>query len=305
MKRQVLIVTGAALFVAGVFGCATQESLDDKETLDAALEAWTTTFNSHDAKALGREYTEDADLMMATGERYVGREAIEKSFVEFFSKNPNVRAEVSDVSRRFLVVATGRGDARMIGVRERAWSRREIAARVVAVEAAGDGEPVVDRRGGRLDVATSLEAHVVFEEITGAELREYPRGAPEPAPEVEETVAVGSKRARGETSSRLGVEEVVDLSDVVAVAVPESVGRQAAGHLVTVDEDEGPVSRCVHDSLLEADSSLRSRAAARAKNSFSDIGSPPRRELDACVDVGLGVVAERKLGRFEGKERTW
>ena len=102
MKRQVLMVTGAAVLFAGVFACATQGALEEKKTLDEALEVWATTFDSHNAKALALEYAEDADLMLATGERYKGRAAIENGFVEFFSKNPDVRVKFSDVSRKFL-----------------------------------------------------------------------------------------------------------------------------------------------------------------------------------------------------------
>ncbi len=102
MKRQVLRVTGAAVLFAGVFACATQGALEEKKTLDEALEVWATTFDSHNAKALALEYAEDADLMVATGERYKGRAAIENGFVEFFSKNPDVRVKFSEVSRKFL-----------------------------------------------------------------------------------------------------------------------------------------------------------------------------------------------------------
>ena len=96
------MVTGAAVLFAGVFACATQGALEEKKTLDEALEVWATTFDSHNAKALALEYAEDADLMVATGERYKGRAAIENGFVEFFSKNPDVRVKFSEVSRKFL-----------------------------------------------------------------------------------------------------------------------------------------------------------------------------------------------------------
>ena len=102
MKRQALKIAGAAVLFAGVLACAAQGTLDDKKTLDEALEVWVTTFNSHDATAVALQYTDDADLMVATGERYKGRAAIEKGFAESFSKNPDVRVKLFEVSRMFL-----------------------------------------------------------------------------------------------------------------------------------------------------------------------------------------------------------
>jgi uncharacterized protein (TIGR02246 family) len=90
-----------ALFV-GAVAWASQGNPDDVKALDANVEAWVAAFNAHDAKALAATYAEDADSLLSTGERLKGRAAIEKSWAEFFAKNPKVKTKPTVISRRFL-----------------------------------------------------------------------------------------------------------------------------------------------------------------------------------------------------------
>ena len=99
MKRRLLTLAGVVVLVGAAAVIAQQRIAVDKQGLDEALEAWVTAFNKHDAKAIAMEYAEDADVMFPSGEKFKGREAIEKGFADTFAKNPNVRTKLSDVSR--------------------------------------------------------------------------------------------------------------------------------------------------------------------------------------------------------------
>ena len=101
MRRRLLTLACVVVLLAGSRATA-QGTAEDNKSLDESLKAWITAFNKHDAKATAATYADDADLMDPKGERMKGREAIEKGLADFFSKNPNVTARLSDVSRRFL-----------------------------------------------------------------------------------------------------------------------------------------------------------------------------------------------------------
>ena len=112
MKRHAWILAGVVLVsAAGVTGAFPDKS-DETEALNAALKSWETAFNKHDAKALGKLYDKDADLIDFYGETQKGRAAIAKGYAEMFAKNKNIKTRQTLVSRRFLtrkiVVENGR-----------------------------------------------------------------------------------------------------------------------------------------------------------------------------------------------------
>jgi uncharacterized protein (TIGR02246 family) len=102
MKRQLLALIGGVLLFGTAAVTAQQRTAEDEQGLNNALEIWVRAYNEHDAKALAQEYTEDADVMFPSGEKVKGREAVEKGFAASFSKNPNVRTRLSDVTRTSL-----------------------------------------------------------------------------------------------------------------------------------------------------------------------------------------------------------
>jgi uncharacterized protein (TIGR02246 family) len=82
-----------------------EATLDNAKTvkeLNDALARWLAAFNDHAPKRLAAEYADDADVQSPTGERMVGRDAVEKSFAEFFAKHPNVKQRLADVSRKAI-----------------------------------------------------------------------------------------------------------------------------------------------------------------------------------------------------------
>jgi uncharacterized protein (TIGR02246 family) len=102
MDRRVFLKAIAFVLLTNIPVSAQQESREAIQELDRSLEVWVTAYNEHNASALSRQYAEDGNMMVTTGERVQGRAAIEKTFAEFFSKNPQVKVKLSAVSRKFL-----------------------------------------------------------------------------------------------------------------------------------------------------------------------------------------------------------
>lgn len=102
MRRRVFTLSGLVLVsVAGV-GCAFKGASREDAALEGVLEAWTRSFNDHDAKALSKLYSEDADAVFGHEDILHGRTAVEKHWADFFSKNPQVKTEQVAVRRRHL-----------------------------------------------------------------------------------------------------------------------------------------------------------------------------------------------------------
>jgi uncharacterized protein (TIGR02246 family) len=101
MRRRA-VLAGLAVLSAGALAWADQGTADDAKGLDANLAAWVAAFNAHDAKGVAATYAEDADMVVASGERMKGQASIEKGNAEFFAKNPKVQVRLSVLSRRFL-----------------------------------------------------------------------------------------------------------------------------------------------------------------------------------------------------------
>ena len=73
MKRRYMILTGLLFLCTSATLSAAEISEDVKKSLDESLENWVTLYNNHDAKSLGKEYTKDAEVIMPTGVKLVGR----------------------------------------------------------------------------------------------------------------------------------------------------------------------------------------------------------------------------------------
>jgi uncharacterized protein (TIGR02246 family) len=102
MRKATTVIGVLALVLIVAQTVAGQETSGEIKALDQSLEAWVTAFNKHDAKLLAAQYAKDADLVNPVGERWAGREEIEKGFAAFFRDNPNVRIKITVTSRRFV-----------------------------------------------------------------------------------------------------------------------------------------------------------------------------------------------------------
>ena len=102
MKRQLLVLGAVFFFCAGVAAWGWQVGSGEEKALDESFAKWVTAFDKHDAQALAKQYTEDADVLSTTGEMIKGRTAIEKDFAAYFARNPNVKGKLQVVARRLL-----------------------------------------------------------------------------------------------------------------------------------------------------------------------------------------------------------
>ena len=82
----------------------------DKNSIRAAFESFSKTFDSGDAKSLAAYWTADGEYENDSDVRISGRADIESSFAEFFSNNPDAKAEVHPSSLRFLSRDTAMGE---------------------------------------------------------------------------------------------------------------------------------------------------------------------------------------------------
>jgi uncharacterized protein (TIGR02246 family) len=102
MRRRMLFILAVTAAIATGAAKAYDASDDQRQELIDALAVWTEAFNKHDAEALAREYTEDANVLFVTGEVLEGRQAVEEAFAEYFEANKRLQTKISDVSHTFL-----------------------------------------------------------------------------------------------------------------------------------------------------------------------------------------------------------
>jgi uncharacterized protein (TIGR02246 family) len=78
----------------------------DRAAIRAVLESFLKAFESRDPKALAAHWTAEGEYRAVGGESARGREAIQKGFVAFFARTPEVKAELKPDSLRFLSSGT-------------------------------------------------------------------------------------------------------------------------------------------------------------------------------------------------------
>lgn len=75
---------------------------EDREAVRAAMQAFVKTFETRDPKALASLWTEGGEFRNVDGLEIRGRDALLKGFTEFFARTPEVKAELSPETLRFL-----------------------------------------------------------------------------------------------------------------------------------------------------------------------------------------------------------
>ncbi len=75
---------------------------DDEKAIRAVDERFVREYNRGDSKALAALLTDDAEAIEAEGDRYQGRELIERRFAETFAASPGVKIAIEVGSIRFL-----------------------------------------------------------------------------------------------------------------------------------------------------------------------------------------------------------
>ncbi len=87
---------------------------EDEKALRALDEAFVRDFNKADSKALTAMFTDDAEVVEATGEAYQGRELIEQSFAETFAASKGAKIAFEIGSIRFLTADAAKEEGRSV-----------------------------------------------------------------------------------------------------------------------------------------------------------------------------------------------
>jgi uncharacterized protein (TIGR02246 family) len=75
---------------------------EDRAAVRAALDSFVKAFESRDAKALAAHWTAGGEYHRLDGAAVQGRESLEKGFIAFFAKNPELKATIHHEALRFL-----------------------------------------------------------------------------------------------------------------------------------------------------------------------------------------------------------
>jgi uncharacterized protein (TIGR02246 family) len=87
---------------------------EDERAVRAADEAFVAGYNKGDSKALAALFTEDAEVEEAEGDRYQGRDLIERRLAETFAASPGVRITIEADAIRFLSPEVVKEDGRSV-----------------------------------------------------------------------------------------------------------------------------------------------------------------------------------------------
>src|SRR3954469_26052948 len=75
---------------------------EDEKAIRAVDDAFVRDYNKADSKGLASRFTEDAEVVEAEGDRYQGRDLIERRFAETFAASPGLRIALEIGAIRFL-----------------------------------------------------------------------------------------------------------------------------------------------------------------------------------------------------------
>lgn len=122
---RLLFVLGIA-FVALSEGAAAQPATlesakianEDAEAagIRAESEAFVAAFNAADAKAIAAFWTDTGEYIDHIGQRFLGRDAIEKGYASLFTENPDIELQIRIDSLRMLNSDTAIEDGRALAV---------------------------------------------------------------------------------------------------------------------------------------------------------------------------------------------
>jgi uncharacterized protein (TIGR02246 family) len=74
----------------------------DEAAIRANVAAFVKAYNAHDAKAIAAQFTPDGQIVDKEGDASEGRDAIQQTFADLFTENPQKRIEVTIESIRFV-----------------------------------------------------------------------------------------------------------------------------------------------------------------------------------------------------------
>ena len=106
---------GAATAQSSTEGCAGAADAD-RAAIRAAIDSYVAAYNRGDAKAVAAHWSESGEWISPSGERFQGRQAIEKEMTSLFAEENGVHIEVVNPSIRIVSpdVAVEEGTVRVL-----------------------------------------------------------------------------------------------------------------------------------------------------------------------------------------------
>jgi uncharacterized protein (TIGR02246 family) len=83
------------------------ERNEDRAAIRSTLDSFVKAFESRDAKSLAAHWTSGGEYHPLDGAAVQGRESLEKGFIAFFARNPELKATIHHEALRFLSDDTG------------------------------------------------------------------------------------------------------------------------------------------------------------------------------------------------------
>ncbi len=132
----------------------------DEAAIRATIESYVAAYNRGDAKAVAAHWSDSGEWISPSGQRFQGRQAIEKEMQALFSENKGVRIEVIDPSIRMVSpqVAIEEGTVRVIRPSEPPSDSTYLAVDV--------------KEGGRWKLNTVRETDVPETQAASSQLQE-------------------------------------------------------------------------------------------------------------------------------------
>lgn len=90
------------------------ESDADQAAIQVQSQAFVAAFNKRDAKAVAVCWTKDGEYVDNAGNRFAGRDEIEKAYADFFAANPDVQIRIAIDSLRLLGANAAIEDGRAV-----------------------------------------------------------------------------------------------------------------------------------------------------------------------------------------------
>lgn len=116
MNRIVLIFANMAACLAAAVCLAADQSASDEAAIRKAIASYVAAYNQGDAKAVADHWSDQGEWLSPGGERWKGRETIQRQMEAAFKDQAGSHLEVLDVSVRFLTadVAVEEGTTRVV-----------------------------------------------------------------------------------------------------------------------------------------------------------------------------------------------
>ena len=117
LNRRLIAMVAIVVFASPLFAAEKRKpEKSDQDAIRAAIDSYVAAYNRGDAKAVAALWSDSGEWISPSGQRFQGRQAIEKEMQTLFTENKGVRIEVINPSIRMVSpqVAIEEGTVRVI-----------------------------------------------------------------------------------------------------------------------------------------------------------------------------------------------